>query len=67
VLPQARDKQMARLAREERLAALTMQLGNGKRVRVGDLQGKSRVVIVAGTQQQVGTAAKLQEGRCIIA
>jgi hypothetical protein len=44
---------MARLAREEALAGLTVQLGNGKRVRLGDLQGTSRVVIVAGTQQQV--------------
>jgi hypothetical protein len=50
---QAREKQMARLAREEALASLTVQLGNGKRVRLGDLQGTSRVVIVAGTQQQV--------------
>jgi hypothetical protein len=50
---QAREKQMARLAREEALAGLTVQLGSGKRIRLGDLQGSSRVVIVAGTQQQV--------------
>lgn len=50
---QARDKQMARLAREEALAGLPLQLANGKRLRVGALQGASRVVIAAGTQQQV--------------
>jgi hypothetical protein len=44
---------MARLAREEALASLTVQLGSGKRIRLGELQGTSRVVIVAGTQQQV--------------
>jgi hypothetical protein len=61
---QAREKQMARLAREEALAALTVQLGNGKRVRLGDLQGTSRVVIVAGTQQQVclGVSMRGQPG-----
>ncbi|KAF6248578.1 hypothetical protein COO60DRAFT_1648754 [Scenedesmus sp. NREL 46B-D3] len=57
----ARDKQMARLAREEALAALTVQLGNGKRVRLGDLQGASRAVIVAGTQQQVTDALAAAE------
>jgi hypothetical protein len=50
---QARDKQMARLAREEQLAGQQVQLANGKRLRLADLQGSSRVVLVAGTTEQV--------------
>ncbi|WIA12497.1 hypothetical protein OEZ85_012530 [Tetradesmus obliquus] len=57
----ARDKQMARLAREEALAGLPLQLANGKRLRVGALQGASRVVIAAGTQQQVSEALAAAE------
>ena len=41
---QARDKQIARLTREERLGALKLALANNKRVRVADLQGFARVV-----------------------
>jgi len=45
---------MARLAREEQLANQQVQLANGKRLRLVDLQGTSRVVLAAGTTQQVG-------------
>ena len=41
---QARDKQIARLTREERLGSLKLSLANGKRVRVAQLRSFSRVV-----------------------
>ena len=50
---QARDKQMARLTREERLGNLKVQLANGKVLPMGALRGHSRVVIAAGTRKQV--------------
>ena len=50
---QARDKQMARLTREERLGNLKVQLANGKVLPMGALRGHSRVVIAAGTRAQV--------------
>lgn len=50
---QAREKQVARIAREEALGALQVRLASGKRLRLADLQGTSRVVLVVGTQQQV--------------
>jgi Low psii accumulation1 / Rep27 len=50
---QARDKQLARLAREEKLASLQLQLANGKRLAVRDLQDSARCVVVAGTPRQV--------------
>jgi hypothetical protein len=46
---------MARLQREEQLAGQQIQLANGKRLRLADLQGSSRVVLIAGTAQQVST------------
>eukprot|EP00879_Flechtneria_rotunda_P002914 GHRR01003131.1.p1 GENE.GHRR01003131.1~~GHRR01003131.1.p1 ORF type:complete len:309 (+),score=86.80 GHRR01003131.1:246-1172(+) len=57
----ARDKQLARLAREEALASLPVQLANNKRVKLADLQGLSRIVVVAGTQQQVSDAIAAAE------
>eukprot|EP00775_Hariotina_reticulata_P003194 gene3194-3472_t len=57
----ARGKQLARLAREEALASLQIQLANNKRLRLGDLQGTSRVVVVAGTQLQVADALAAAE------
>lgn len=51
---QARDKQLARLGREERLASLQLQLANGKRLSVRELQDSARCVVVAGTPRQVG-------------
>ncbi len=44
---------MARLAREETLAALPLRLANGKQMALGALRGASRVVIMAGTTAQV--------------
>lgn len=50
---QARDKQMARLGREEALAACQVQLANGKRKSLATLRGFARVVVCAGTNAQV--------------
>eukprot|EP00877_Chromochloris_zofingiensis_P000740 jgi/Chrzof1/10667/Cz05g07170.t1_LPA1A[v5.2] len=50
---QARGKQVARLAREEELASLKVQLANGKRLPLSQLQGSARVVVIAGTTEQV--------------
>jgi len=41
---QARDKQIQRLTREERLGSLKLSLANGKRIRVAQLRSFSRVV-----------------------
>ncbi len=60
---QARDKQMLRLVREEKLGNLTLQLANGKKLSMGALRGSSRVVIVAGTKQQVREGRHLRTGR----
>ena len=43
-----REKQMARISREERLSALKCELSSGKVVSLFDLRGFSRVVIAAG-------------------
>ena len=50
---EGRDKQMARISREERLGALKCQLGggSGKRVSMAQLRGFSRVVIAAGSAE----------------
>ncbi|CAK0757207.1 hypothetical protein CVIRNUC_002521 [Coccomyxa viridis] len=57
----ARDKQIARLTREERLGALQLGLANGKRIRVAQLRSFSRAVIAAGSPQQVADAMKEAE------
>ncbi len=44
---------MARLVREEKLGGLPLQLASGKRLTMGALRGSSRVVIFAGTHEQV--------------
>ena len=44
----ARDRQLARLAREDSLAALPLRFSNGKVKQVGELRGVCRVVVVAG-------------------
>ena len=41
---QARDKQLARLEREEKLGALQVELGNKKTVRLSQLRSFARVV-----------------------
>ena len=43
-----RDKQMARISREERLSNLKCELAGGKVVSLYDLRGFSRVVVAAG-------------------
>ncbi|GAX75281.1 hypothetical protein CEUSTIGMA_g2726.t1 [Chlamydomonas eustigma] len=53
---QARDKQIARLTREEKLGNLGVQLSSGKRLPLSALRGSSRVVIVAGSKAQVSAA-----------
>ncbi|MEW5303923.1 MAG: hypothetical protein WDW36_006568 [Sanguina aurantia] len=50
---EAREKQIARLGREEKLGALTVELANRKRLPIASLRGSARVVIVAGNRQQV--------------
>lgn len=55
---------MARIAREEQLAGQQVQLANGKRLKLADLQGTSRVVLVAGTSQQVGQCVCLDAVSC---
>ncbi|GAB4820806.1 hypothetical protein N2152v2_007852 [Parachlorella kessleri] len=58
---QARDKQIARLQREEKLGGLQLELANGKLVRMAQLRSFSRVVMVAGTPQQVEEAVAAAE------
>ena len=53
---QAREKQLARLAREDNLAALPLRLSNNKSLQVGDLRGFHRLVIIAGPPAQVATS-----------
>ena len=50
---QAGQKQLARLAREEALAGLSVELASGKLVPLGALRGFARVVICAGSPQQL--------------
>ena len=52
----AREKQMARIGREERLGRLRCELANGRGVRLEDLRGFSRCVVVAGDDEYVKTA-----------
>ncbi|KAF5838442.1 hypothetical protein DUNSADRAFT_2836 [Dunaliella salina] len=52
----ARDKQMARLGREEALASCQVQLANGKRKSLAALRGFARIVVCAGTNAQVAAA-----------
>lgn len=60
-LTQAREKQIARLGREEALGALGLQLANGKRVSVAQLRGAARLVFVAGSSAQVAAAVAAAE------
>ncbi|KAG2502156.1 hypothetical protein HYH03_000643 [Edaphochlamys debaryana] len=56
---QQRAKQINRLKREEGLGALPIRLASGKTLRLEDLRGNARVVVAAGTPEQVSQA--LQE------
>ena len=52
----ARERQMARIGREERLGRLRVELAGGKTVRLEDLRSFSRVVVVSGDEAYVRTA-----------
>jgi hypothetical protein len=52
----ARQKQLARLSREGALGALKIRLASGKTVRLRDLRGFARPVLVTGSPDQVGAA-----------
>ncbi len=57
----ARQKQMARISREETLGALRVQLATQKTIRLQAFRGFARVVIVAGTAAFVAEAAAAAE------
>jgi hypothetical protein len=50
---EAREKQMARLLREDQLGMCQVELANKKVLRLGQLRGAARPVIVVGSQEQV--------------
>lgn len=54
---EARQRQMARIDREEALAKLRVVLPNGRTTRLGELRGFARVVLVAGPRAFVQQAA----------
>ncbi|KAI7843980.1 hypothetical protein COHA_002518 [Chlorella ohadii] len=57
----ARDKQMARLLREDELGACQLELANKKVLRLAQLRGFARVVLIAGTPAQVAAALAAAE------
>lgn len=58
---QARQKQIARLTREERLGSLQIELSNKKTLRLSQLRKFARPILVAGTKQQVDSAIAAAE------
>ncbi len=56
-----RDKQMARISREERLSNLKCELAGGKVVSLYDLRGFSRVVVAAGDVEYCSAAIETAE------
>ena len=56
-----RDKQMARISREERLSNLKCELAGGKVVSLYDLRGFSRVVVTAGDAAYCAAAIEAAE------
>ncbi|CAD7701335.1 unnamed protein product [Ostreobium quekettii] len=58
---QARKRQLTRILREEALSDLTVELVGGRLIRVGDLRGSARVVVVAGDAGQVTSAMQAAE------
>jgi hypothetical protein len=56
-----RDKQMARISREERLSNLKCELAGGKVVSLYDLRGFSRVVVAAGDVEYCSAAIESAE------
>merc|ERR1719258_845722 len=57
----AQQKQLARLKREESLAELKVELGNGKLVNLGMLRDFARVVVIAGDEAYVEEALAAAE------
>ena len=57
----AREKQLARLLREDALGACRLELANGKLLRLGQLRGAARPVIIAGSPAQVKSALEAAE------
>ena len=57
----ARDAQMARLMREDALGACQIELASGKLLRLAQLRGAARPVIIAGTPSQVSSALAAAE------
>ena len=58
---QARNKQIARLMREDQLGSCQLELANGRLLRLGQLRGAARPVVVAGTPEQVAAAVAAAE------
>lgn len=58
---QAREKQMARLMREDQLGMCQVELSNSKMLRLGQLRGSARPVIIVGTKNQVAGALQQAE------
>lgn len=58
---QAREKQMARLLREDQLGACQIELANKRILRLGQLRGAARPVIIVGTHEQVSEAMRAAE------
>lgn len=56
-----REKQMARLLREDQLGACQLELANKKVLRLAQLRGAARPVVIAGTPNQVWECIKAAE------
>lgn len=57
----SRDKQLAKLSREETLAGLRLELKNNKTITVGKMRGISRLVIVVGPASHIEEACRRSE------
>lgn len=57
----ARSKQLARLMREDALGACQLELTSGKVLRLAQLRGAVRPVLIAGTPSQVAASLKAAE------
>ncbi|KAL6770414.1 LPA1L [Auxenochlorella protothecoides x Auxenochlorella symbiontica] len=57
----ARGTAVNRVMREGQLGACEVQLQNGRRLRLADLRGSARVVIMVGTREQVDAAVGAAE------
>jgi hypothetical protein len=60
-LLQAREQQISRLLRADQLGACQVELANGKLLRLGQMRGFARAVIIAGTPAQVASAIAAAE------